>query len=229
MSGSLLGIGAAGVVINTLTSVLLRPKRGITFSGGILIPDVVIEEQHTDTLIVTTHPVQQGANISDHAYRMPAVVTVRAAWSNSSFGIVRNILSGGVGVPTLSDITNSLIGGTFSETYAQQVYNALISIQRSRVPFSLATGKRNYDNMLLVSMGVSTTSATEYALMLTATFQEILITSVETTSLPALQSNPQDTQPSVDASTKSIQPQTTLLYKMLNSGQVTTILPGATP
>ena len=38
--------------------------------GGI-IPDVVVEETHSDEMEITQHPVQQGAAISDHAYKKP--------------------------------------------------------------------------------------------------------------------------------------------------------------
>lgn len=51
----------------------LRPHRSI---GGVTF-DVVVEEQHEDTLEITEHPVEHGANISDHAFMKPASVTIR--------------------------------------------------------------------------------------------------------------------------------------------------------
>jgi len=47
------------------------------------IPHVVIEEDHDDELIITQHPVELGAIISDHAYKKPSEVRVRCAWNNS--------------------------------------------------------------------------------------------------------------------------------------------------
>lgn len=38
--------------------------------GGI-IPDVIIEEVHTDEIELTQHPVQQGAAITDHKFKKP--------------------------------------------------------------------------------------------------------------------------------------------------------------
>lgn len=38
--------------------------------GGI-IPDVTIDEVHTDEIELTQHPVQQGAAITDHKYKKP--------------------------------------------------------------------------------------------------------------------------------------------------------------
>lgn len=43
-------------------------------SIGDIIPDVVVEETHSDEMEVTQHPVQQGASISDHAYKKPATL-----------------------------------------------------------------------------------------------------------------------------------------------------------
>jgi len=42
---------------------------------------VTIEEIATDTLEITQHPVQQGASITDHAYNMPATVSVQVMFS----------------------------------------------------------------------------------------------------------------------------------------------------
>ena len=37
---------------------------------GLIVPSVVISEKHNDTLEITEHPVEVGAAISDHAYRI---------------------------------------------------------------------------------------------------------------------------------------------------------------
>ena len=43
--------------------------------GGIFV-DVVISEEHTATMEIAEHPVETGAKISDHAWRMPYRVTL---------------------------------------------------------------------------------------------------------------------------------------------------------
>ena len=45
-------------------------------SLGTIIPNITIEESHDDTMEITSHPVQQGAAISDHAYKNPATLKV---------------------------------------------------------------------------------------------------------------------------------------------------------
>jgi hypothetical protein len=62
------------------TSVLIRPRRSI---GGIEAT-VTIEESAEDTLEITKHPVQNGADVSDHAYKNPSEVTIRAMWDSNT-------------------------------------------------------------------------------------------------------------------------------------------------
>ena len=48
---------------------------------------MVVSEEHEDTLTIAKHPVEQGANISDHAYRNPCKVVIRGASSESTYGL----------------------------------------------------------------------------------------------------------------------------------------------
>jgi hypothetical protein len=59
--------------------VLIRPRRSL----GELFPDVVVEESHEDSLQITEHPVEQGASINDHAFRMAEKVTIRGGVSDA--------------------------------------------------------------------------------------------------------------------------------------------------
>ena len=71
----------------SIEALTLGRRRSITSSGSeaiAIIPDVVISEEHDDEVTVTRHPVDQGAPISDHAYKNPSVLNVRFGWSDSS-------------------------------------------------------------------------------------------------------------------------------------------------
>lgn len=136
-------------------SVTLRPQRSL---GGITF-DVVIEEQHEDTLAVTEHPVEFGASVSDHAYMEPAAVTIRAGVSDST-------------------------GQSSGEKNSVAVYEALREIQASREPFDIITGKRKYSNMLIKSLSTMTDENTENALIVTADCREVIIVKTQTVSVP---------------------------------------------
>ncbi|MDD1617191.1 MAG: hypothetical protein LUQ28_12065 [Methylococcaceae bacterium] len=54
--------------------------------GGI-IPDVVVEETHSDEMEITQHPVQQGAAISDHAYKKPMMLKMSVIFGKDDINI----------------------------------------------------------------------------------------------------------------------------------------------
>jgi hypothetical protein len=54
------------------------PTRGIDGMDA----QVTVEEDHTDELIITEHPVEQGAVIHDHAYKRPAELRLQVGWSD---------------------------------------------------------------------------------------------------------------------------------------------------
>lgn len=122
---------------------------------GTIFPDVVIEEISDDDLAITDHPVEVGATISDHAFMMPCRVLMRCGWSNSTAG---------------------------TEGYVQEVYQALLALQRQREPFTVYTGKRVYTNMLIGRLNQETTQETENALMVVAGLREVIITNTQQTS-----------------------------------------------
>jgi len=173
--------------MSDLTSVLLRDGRQL---GGI-IPDVVIEEVHTDTLTITDHPVEQGAAISDHAFVNPAELTMRIGWSSSSVA--------------LAGVVSGLVAGTLLSSQirtVRDVYDALLELQRSRKTFGVSTGKRHYQNMLIKSLSTTTEGATENALVCNVVLREVLIVQTKAAKLKAAnQANPSKTAPVVDRGT----------------------------
>ena len=157
--------------------VLISPRRSI---GG-LYPDVIIEESHEDSLEITSHPVEQGANISDHAFKKPKTLTIRGGVSDSS-----------------------LAEGSKP---SQEFYEKLLELQNKREPFEIVTGKRQYKNMLLESLSAVTDTNTENCLMFTAGCREVIIVKTQITSVPprARHANPAKTGSTTDAGQK--QPQ----------------------
>ena len=119
-------------------------------SIGMIIPNVTLEEAHTDVLRVTDHPVEVGAAISDHAFKMPCEVVMQVGWSDST--------------------------GDY-EGYSASIYSELLSLQALREPFDVSTGKRLYQNMLIGLLHMKNTEETEHALICTVGMREVLITS----------------------------------------------------
>lgn len=196
---SALGLAAAGQLVD----VLLRNKRQI----GSIIPQVVIEEQAVDDLMITSHPVESGANINDHAVKMPSTVMMRCGWSYS--GTLTNITSAG------------LAPGP------RQAYEQLLALQASREPFDVITGKRSYKNMLIKRLSQYTSTDTENALVVDVELQEVIIVDVQATQTGTSVGSVAVTQASVSvgqasANDAAFQPPVNLGAKQLSdvTGQV---------
>jgi hypothetical protein len=184
------------LVSGALTSVLGNAA-GQAFSAlfmtgrsiGGIIPDVTVEETHTDRLTTTKHPVEQGAAVTDHAYKEAAAVTMRIGWSDSK-NLTRSIVSG------------SLFSGSISS--ANDLYKAMLDLQASRKRFDLVTGKRTYKYMLITQIRQTTNQDTENSVVLDIDLEQQIV--VQTTSVSLLstadQANPSATGPVQNTGTK---------------------------
>jgi hypothetical protein len=180
--------------VNVLQTALFRQGRSI---AG-MIPNVVVDETHSDDLTITNHPVEQGASITDHAFKNPAQVTVRYGFADSGLSFI-----GAGGEP-------------------RAVYEQLLQIQASRVPFDLVTGKRQYRNMLIQSLTTTTDQGTENVLVVTAVLKEIIIVNTETVTLGPAQVHamPEKTAPTENTGTKQLRLDTGSYFYRIKNGAI---------
>jgi hypothetical protein len=185
--------GAGIAIAGQVEDILLRQGRSI---AGI-VPQVVVEEKHRDELVITNHPVQNGANITDHAYKQPSMVSLRYGWSSSGA-----LYSLDLGAPSVDD-----------------VYSMLLKLQESRQPFDVVTGKRNYSNMLIRSIDLVTDKTTEKSIIVDVLLQQIIIVETQSATLKSasVMSMPEKTAPVTNAGVK--QPVKSVLYQLSQGGQ----------
>ena len=178
MSGAL-GIGAG--VASAIGSILFSANRSI---GGI-IPDVTIREEGRDELEITRHPVEMGAEITDHTFKRQPSLSLEYGWTNSnlSASLAQALFSG-----TIPDLS-------LGNQRVRQIYEQLLALQNSFVPCQIVTGKRLYQNMLIEGLGISTDASSENALLVTASCRQIQIVSTQATTITpmAQQANPAST------------------------------------
>lgn len=117
---------------------------------------VVIHEDTSDVLTITKQPVQQGAPITDHAFKEPTILRMSIYFRDN-------------------------IEESLSEIYAD-----LLELQDSREPVTVSTPKRLYSNMLFQSIAQVTDKATENCLQLNLTMQEIILVPIVTVTVPRL-------------------------------------------
>ncbi|QZN96391.1 phage baseplate protein [Symbiopectobacterium purcellii] len=160
--------------MDVLSVLLNQRSRAIS----IIIPDMVITEKHTDVLEITEHPVERptsasdgasasgAAFVADHAYRRPSEVVMEVGFSGGG-----SLLDSG-----LLDTTRI---GLSLGTSPKEIYQQLLDLQRSRLPFDVTTGKRQYKNMLIRSLDVTTDKNSENVLMATVTLREVIFTQTQ--------------------------------------------------
>ncbi len=184
-------ISTAATIVGPVVGDTLAPYALITAPYRMLatlIPDCVIEEQHYDGTQITDHPVEIGAAISDHAFLRPSAVELRYGWANAS---------------------------AKTSGYVQQIYQALLAIRATRQPFNISTGKRNYTNMMMGDLRITTDVDHEYTLMVTASCREVLIAETQggsgvSSASAANQAAPQQTGPVVNGGTVQATPTTAI-------------------
>lgn len=128
--------------------------------------DAVLREDHTESVKVTEHPVQTGANISDHAYNLPAKLTMEIG---------------------MSDAMDSIVTGQFTGWYTKSVsaYQMLKQLKEARLPLRVLTRLNLYENMIIEEINAPDDVKTLYGLRCTVTLKEIFVVEVSKTTVSA--------------------------------------------
>lgn len=151
--------------------------------------DAVFSVDTEHSLTVTQHPVQTGANISDHAFVNPIRMTMQVGVSDA--------MAYRAGADYGGD------GGTKSV----QAYRLLCKLQELRTPMQVVTRLNTYQNMLIESIDVSDDVSTLCALKATVNLVQVLVVNVGTEKVSArqwttgAQRKAQEVQPKGDNST----------------------------
>ncbi|MDY6148960.1 MAG: hypothetical protein SPI35_08100 [Porphyromonas sp.] len=165
---------------------LLMVKTNI---GGYFF-DAVFTVDTEHSLTITQHPVQTGANISDHAFVNPIRMSMQVGVSDA--------MAYRIGADYGGD------GGTKSV----QAYRLLCKLQELRTPMQVVTRLNTYNNMLIESIDVSDDVSTLCALKATVNLVQVLVVNVGTEKVSARawttdssRKPPQEIQPKGDNST----------------------------
>lgn len=119
--------------------------------GG-LVFDAIIKTDHTSKVTATSHPVEYGANISDHAYVEPAEISIEVAVSNTE--------------------RRSTFG---KGDRAKNAFVELMKLQHSRKLIAVSTRYKTYTNMLITSISVPDDYLTMDTFRASIMLKEILV------------------------------------------------------
>ena len=138
--------------------------------------DAVFREDHSLRLVSTNHPVQNGAAISDHAYLIPAQVTMEIGFSDSMDSYVTNQYAG-------------------YATKSVGAYAVFTNLQQLRVPITLTTRLAVYENMVLEEIRVHQDQTSFHGLRATLLFKQIFLGNVDKNTLSARTNQSTTTRP----------------------------------
>lgn len=118
--------------------------------------DAFTKENHSGSVRVTEHPVQGGANISDHAYNLPDKLTLEIL---------------------VSDSVESIVAGQFSGSKSKSItaYEVLRSLKERRVLVSVRTRLHYYTNMIIENMSVSDDYKSANSLRCTVSLRQVMM------------------------------------------------------
>jgi hypothetical protein len=174
----------------------------VTIDGYVL--DVAVSEEHAFDSEVTSHPVEQGADISDHVLARPINVSIEGVVSDTPIGAAATA-RGDTTLPS-------------SDAFAR-----LIAIRNAREPVIIETSLQVFRNMVLQSLQVPRSSSTGDALRFRATFVQVQLVVNERTvvevAVPVAAKKKNlgnKAAPAVDAA--DVAPKTQELRSVLKSG-----------
>ena len=133
--------------------------------GGLFFDAVIsVSTEHTAT--ITSHPVQLGANISDHMYLEPISITMEIA---------------------MSDAMDSMVYGQWIGGYTKSVsaYRMLCDLQARRIPITVLTRLNKYPDMVIESISVNDDYKILYGLRATVSLKQVFVAEATTDTVSA--------------------------------------------
>src|SRR6185295_11640663 len=134
--------------------------------------DATVRESHTSEATVTENPIESGVSVADHAYMNPLRLDIEGAVSD---------------LPLNTAITDDLFGSASAAgelTRSAQALKVLQDLQSSFTVFSIQTGLRLYQNMILVSLAADQDASTARILVFRASLREVIRVSTRTVTYP---------------------------------------------
>jgi hypothetical protein len=123
-------------------------------SIGELVFDAIIKTDHTSKLTATSHPIENGANITDHAFIEPAEISIEIGMTDCN-----------------------------GDGASNDMFKSLLDLQHSRQRIDVVTRYKTYTNMLIMSMSVPDDFTTMNALKAMLFLREIPVVGAQTVAV----------------------------------------------
>lgn len=191
----------------------------------LIVFDAVTRDVHESTAEITEHPIEEGANISDHVRPNLDTVELQAIVSNHPIREPRTQMDGVIGAQGELEITGVrsppfvgalgaaarvVLGGApvvlakanvllfdGEVDRVRTVYDELLRLKNSGTVIGILTSLRNYDNMLIRRISPIREAASGNSLFVTVEATEVNIVSSEVADAP----DPEETRGGVNQNT----------------------------
>ena len=175
--------GPAMVSITVPNAALLTDANSTANFGPITyVFDAVLELEHEQRLEKTRHPVQTGADISSHAYLMPATCAMFVGMSDAmdQYAVAATV------APALPYQYPNYTQWTGAATKSVSAYQTMLNLQAARIPLMVTTRLRTYTNMVVTNISPREDFKTTTGLRMRVVFEQIFTATVSSaTSLSA--------------------------------------------
>lgn len=168
----------------------------------LLILDMTTNITHTNAANPTDNAIEDGAIIGDHVDIPPKMVSFEGLMSEAPITLIGALIGNVAGaIPAIGGFAGTAAGTLFTGALATlgglllnqsgsrvtDALNTMLQIQEDKIPVTLITGLRAYNNMILTQFNPTENANTGDSLRFTATFKEIKIVRSEQIILPASQ------------------------------------------
>lgn len=152
---------------------------------------------------VTSNPIEDGSDVSDHVRLGNIQISIEAIVSESPVNLLA--AAGGLAAGAASNFLGSAVGGFLTTAavtaigsvagmianrrkddiqYPEKAYNYLLELRKKRIPFTVVFNKKSYDNMILKTISRPEKAENGESLMFTATLEQIQIVQTKTVLIP---------------------------------------------
>lgn len=142
---------------------------------------------HNMTATITSNPIEDGSNVSDHVNIEPRRLTIEGFISNTPLTIQQSIATT-FATAVLNQVTPPLLTGSLVSAFQvstnriQDAFIILEELMNNKVPFRVQTGLKLYENMIVSDISIPRNS--ENALRFTMNLQQIQVSQSEVVLIP---------------------------------------------
>lgn len=162
-------VGATKALSVLFPTIKVQVGEGVT-TGNPFLPigavefDAALSETHVGNAEVTKHPVEVGADISDHVRRQPEQLTINGIVSNTPLVFFASLQE--------------------SPRRAEEAYGKLKELKDNGTVISVVTSLREYANMVITGFTVTRDAQNGQVLNCTLDLVEVLTAEVQTAEVP---------------------------------------------